>query len=172
MKVSIPNGMEFYSFCISSLSLFWWVSIPNGMEFYAVNVCVFVTNRAFQFPTGWNSTLIADKLTCIFDAFQFPTGWNSTSRAALSALLAAGFNSQRDGILRSTALFGNGRWRFQFPTGWNSTNILGLKQRGWIVSIPNGMEFYCRNRAYTWLVMSFQFPTGWNSTVLVLSFVR
>ena len=37
------------------------------------------------------------------------------------------FNSQRDGILRTSAL--NGRIRqmkFQFPTGWNSTRSLDL----------------------------------------------
>ncbi len=40
--------------------------------------------------------------------------------------------------------------------------FLGLIQN---VSIPNGMEFYVRNKNVYFGVSSFQFPTGWNSTL-------
>ena len=99
------------------------VSIPNGMEFYtealAKNIadeCRFNSQRdgilpdvktkreikkLFQFPTGWNSTII----TLIFAraklAFQFPTGWNSTVLPLCLETASGGFNSQRDGILQT-----------------------------------------------------------------------
>ena len=78
------------------------VSIPNGMEFYPVLVLSFVANRAFQFPTGWNSTgLNVGGRAAKRSVFQFPTGWNST-----------GLNVGGRAAKRSV---------FQFPTGWNST---------------------------------------------------
>ena len=78
--VSIPNGMEFYAPRAVFGYLFAFVSIPNGMEFYSCrpqNISAkfsfnsqrdgilprfasalqnFIFVRAFQFPTGWNST--------------------------------------------------------------------------------------------------------------------
>ena len=54
------------------------------------------------------------------------------------------FNSQRDGILRISLLL---------------KNILPP-----IVSIPNGMEFYCGRLVHEYVKDTFQFPTGWNST--------
>ena len=32
------------------------VSIPNGMEFYFASISAFLVSISFQFPTGWNST--------------------------------------------------------------------------------------------------------------------
>ena len=32
------------------------VSIPNGMEFYTSLLCRGIVRKMFQFPTGWNST--------------------------------------------------------------------------------------------------------------------
>ena len=100
-QVSIPNGMEFYlNPCLSrrrttsfnsqrdGILLFLVhqlnrpikiVSIPNGMEFYVI----------FKF---------AQKLELI--AFQFPTGWNSTIITTQKYITANSFNSQRDGILQ------------------------------------------------------------------------
>ena len=34
--------------------------------------------REFQFPTGWNSTVVIGLIGLIYAVFQFPTGWNST----------------------------------------------------------------------------------------------
>jgi len=118
------------------------VSIPNGMEFYR----------------RWNFWFRKR------EAFQFPTGWNSTLARFCSSVVPWSFNSQRDGILRvlkhNRANFDfvsipNGmefynrhpdyviRWTlFQFPTGWNSTLSNSLMNIYTIVSIPNGMEFY------------------------------
>ncbi len=55
------------------------VSIPNGMEFYMDK---FITDNVekirFQFPTGWNSTILKLFAIGFKRMFQFPTGWNST----------------------------------------------------------------------------------------------
>ena len=77
--VSIPNGMEFYvslsktsgaaqSFnsqrdgilLFQEVFIRWGyvVSIPNGMEFYAFDGALEVMLAKFQFPTGWNSTIL------------------------------------------------------------------------------------------------------------------
>ena len=34
------------------------VSIPNGMEFYIILQKLSLSVNLFQFPTGWNSTLL------------------------------------------------------------------------------------------------------------------
>ena len=97
----------------------------------------------FQFPTGWNSTLLREKFRDGKRVFQFPTGWNSTAAAVPISLIPLRFNSQRDGILpqaMADVTFADG---FQFPTGWNSTKL----------SVIILLE-----------LSKFQFPTGWNST--------
>ena len=75
---------------------------------------------------------------------------------------------------------------FQFPTGWNSTKRHRHSKQLWVVSIPNGMEFYKTAVTITSIRDTvsipngmefynlykffnsfrekFQFPTGWNST--------
>ena len=81
---------------------------------------------------------------------------------------------------------------FQFPTGWNSTQEQPLIDNPNVVSIPNGMEFYCRfprlprfaprcfNSQRDGILQSapapklrkastFQFPTGWNSTEVIFN---
>ena len=75
--------------------------------------------------------------------FQFPTGWNSTSLSLDIENIAV----------------------FQFPTGWNSTNLSNLNSLIFVVSIPNGMEFYHRLSDRSAIFRKFQFPTGWNSTM-------
>ena len=62
----------------------------------------------------------------------------------------AGFNSQRDGILRKDNFFIATPFLFQFPTGWNSTQNAPTQSQE----------------------TSFQFPTGWNSTLTGLSLER
>nr|WP_315004639.1 hypothetical protein [uncultured Campylobacter sp.] len=50
--------------------------------------------------------------------FQFPTGWNSTVVAQNSTLIDLSFNSQRDEILpKLFQLVVKVLTRFQFPTG-------------------------------------------------------
>ncbi len=55
--VSIPNGMEFYAVEFLDRLQAFGVSIPNGMEFYSIKKGDYRKNLAFQFPTGWNSTV-------------------------------------------------------------------------------------------------------------------
>ena len=76
------------------------VSIPNGMKFYEKTYLYDIVMNLFQFPTGWNSTLLHIYLA----PHRFC------------------FNSQRDEILRVAAERWHERWQFQFPTGWNSTH--------------------------------------------------
>ena len=143
MKVSIPNGMEFYSLTPFGLCPLDLVSIPNGMEFYAPASSKRFDCKRFQFPTGWNSTASFPQSLSRSKRFQFPTGWNSTLALKSSSPTTLSFNSQRDRILRVQI---------------NLSEIIK------IVSIPNGMEFY-RSRTNTMLlIIEFQFPTGWNST--------
>ena len=100
--VSIPNGMEFYNLKLLSYLILYYVSIPNGMEFYSdidlQNRIISGFNsqrdgilllrrsfdemifKRFQFPTGWNSTLLPRLRKLFLKKFQFPTGWNSTAR--------------------------------------------------------------------------------------------
>ena len=56
LRVSIPNGMEFYLSLAYKPKKAWKVSIPNGMEFYSAERRLRYLTLAFQFPTGWNST--------------------------------------------------------------------------------------------------------------------
>ena len=78
-----------------------------------------------------------------------------------------GFNSQRDGILHELVPVFLTITLFQFPTGWNSTRpILCCFWCSFVVSIPNGMEFYTRCKFISIEPSLFQFPTGWNSTIL------
>ena len=76
-QVSIPNGMEFYTYSGRRLRFWPCVSIPNGMEFYS-----------------WGYFLQSPRLR-----FQFPTGWNSILDRKERKRQNRSFNSQRDGIL-------------------------------------------------------------------------
>ena len=77
-------------------------------------------------------------------AFQFPTGWNSTLRR-LCLMKFAGVSIPNGMEFYGYAWGGRQKMSgFQFPTGWNST-VRILQYRGdYFVSIPNGMEFYFR----------------------------
>ena len=174
---------------LAKLERIYIVSIPNGMEFYARNRKVVIRFRAFQFPTGWNSTQPRFLLMPISSStFQFPTGWNSTKNRRKKREKVASFNSQRDGILQISSKrihnekrvsIPNGMefyaiydsWDEAFPHSFNSQrdgillasgSSLVVLQR---VSIPNGMEFYHVYESTKIKPKSFQFPTGWNSTI-------
>ena len=51
------------------------------MEFYQYLYVSDSISKTFQFPTGWNSTLLLLAFACDLRRFQFPTGWNSTKNA-------------------------------------------------------------------------------------------
>ena len=146
----------------------------------------------FQFPTGWNSTLLREKFRDGKRVFQFPTGWNSTAAAVPISLIPLRFNSQRDGILpqaMADVTFADG---FQFPTGWNSTKLsviilLELSKfqfpTGWNSTFANMLKlskYTCFNSQRDGILQEliaeavakegFQFPTGWNSTARILPF--
>ncbi len=143
------------------------------MEFYTQKQFKLSDYGLFQFPTGWNSTkprqntqhhhsvsipngmecylLISSMNISLVSLFQFPTGWNSTD--ALILVCGAGL-------------------RFQFPTGWNSTLLLSSLLVIYLVSIPNGMEFYQKAETESEWNKMFQFPTGWNSTGMDKNFRR
>ena len=71
--------------------------------------------------------------------FQFPTGWNST----------IGMNNGEMMVL------------FQFPMGWNSTGRDLDGERAWyIVSIPNGMEFYTIFQSMEYILLAVSIPNG------------
>ena len=122
------------------------VSIPNGMEFYL--------SKLQRAPD--------------FGGFQFPTGWNSTLLLFLLFLFLFRFNSQRDGILPASSKkpagpdtvvsIPNGMEFYastprppSVPRSFNSQRdgiLLKTQSRfGYIarVSIPNGMEFYSQS---------------------------
>ena len=98
-------------------------------------------------------------------AFQFPTGWNSTTAVPLRALGFRCFNSQRDGILRfaleilgsSLGCFNSQRdgilhtknassesktYSFNSQRDGILPYFRSLNRHTVRVSIPNGMEFY------------------------------
>ena len=186
-KVSIPNGMEFYSVGARIYAKNRKVSIPNGMKFYPSyqfnknllhcfnsqrdeilhDYCENIRGEdaEFQFPTGWNSTVYI-KVKEI-DSNGFNSQRDEILRAAEKIRLAnqAGFNSQRDGILHEDKIKSVSKiYMFQFPTGWNSTFWVTPWSQSACVSIPNGMEFYYFFIGFDKPVFEFQFPTGWNST--------
>jgi len=120
------------------------VSIPNGMEFYRNDKAFSQSHREVSIPNGMEFYLTFLGLFSKSLMFQFPTGWNSTITDWYFLAFQNCFNSQRDGIL------------------------LYLHRKAlhyvWLVSIPNGMEFYRTNFMSAFIASMFQFPTGWNST--------
>ena len=126
------------------LGYFPSVSIPNGMEFYTIGTIYL--GGADSFNSQRDGILLVSDVVgeLVLLLFQFPTGWNSTLIQKFRFGLKASFNSQRDGILRSitraikrkSSGFNSQRdgilpkefqtdsslsLAFQFPTGWNST---------------------------------------------------
>ena len=99
--------------------------------------------RMFQFPTGWNSTLNVDFIGFLVNCFNSQRDGILRSLTRLLPLYSVGFNSQRDGILLDEDI------------------RVGLS---FVVSIPNGMEFYQVVKLLGAVCEKFQFPTGWNST--------
>ena len=162
--VSIPNGMEFYKIQKIKFHLYQYSfnSQRDGILLdKATNTC---KPCGFQFPTGWNSTLLL-LLHFRRHPVSIPNGmefyktlafevcknacFNSQRDGILlkekagSKKINTSFNSQRDGILPIGGCRSNPPMGFQFPTGWNST-------------LFESAEFLSK--------VSFQFPTGWNST--------
>ena len=98
-KVSIPNGMEFYLATLKRyarggsfnsqrdgillcpyFSLSFLLNCFNSQRdgiLLKRKRAADISNLWFQFPTGWNSTLV-DLIMSALITFQFPTGWNST----------------------------------------------------------------------------------------------
>ena len=97
-------------------------------------------------------------------AFQFPTGWNSTLRYGIPHSARNRFNSQRDGILLDTSCKSRKAYIVSIPNGmefyFGGLPIIAI----YTVSIPNGMEFYSDSLRACVCIAAFQFPTGWNST--------
>ena len=122
--VSIPNGMEFYAGREGALMLQEqrFNSQRDGILLRRLAYFSFKFTQ-FQFPTGWNSTSLLVFSSSSICLFQFPTGWNSTLSYQHRHRNYWRFNSQRDGILPK----------------WCS-----YSKQLWVVSIPNGMEFYGR----------------------------
>ena len=129
------------------------------MEFYGYGSYSYDQSTLFQFPTGWNSTLTTSKRPQTDDV-SIPNGMEFYLNLVLSLLFAAGFNSQRDGILHNHRHIYDWQGQFQFPTGWNST-LAHLPNRSIrIVSIPNGMEFYTARIRIGPNIASVSIPNG------------
>ena len=114
----------------------------------------------FQFPTGWNSTLLARVF--LFPSYvSIPNGMEFyVPRLNLTFAHSKGFNSQRDGILlKEQELIVRILW-FQFPTGWNSTPFARFILARTPVSIPNGMEFYALCPLFLRYVAEVSIPNG------------
>ena len=79
--VSIPNGMEFYIFAIIAECLILIVSIPNGMEFYITPFCFELVLHTVSIPNGMEFYAAYWAFHKWGSAFQFPTGWNSTVKS-------------------------------------------------------------------------------------------
>ena len=99
LLVSIPNGMEFYAPRLIKPLASFFVSIPNGMEFYPR------LHKLRLLQKGFNSQRDGILPSYIYsaysyEAFQFPTGWNSTVFMKGMIEQHVCFNSQRDGILQ------------------------------------------------------------------------
>ena len=76
------------------------VSIPNGMEFYATKLLTKIVSLVFQFPTGWNSTRYAHGDDEREREVSIPNGMEFYDFPSFSPLKISSFNSQRDGILQ------------------------------------------------------------------------
>ena len=163
----ILRGRKNY-FCHSEI-----VSIPNGMEFYIKEIRKQMETIEFQFPTGWNSTLMIS-LRLIWTPWSF----NSQRDGILPILFSSeikrffSFNSQRDGILRLWFFNSFSARTFQFPTGWNSTlRFLQYLSRSSSFNSQRDGILPTLDRL-TVIRCGFQFPTGWNSTRYPLLLVR
>ena len=157
------DGILPLSFCFCSIGSDRFNSQRDGILLTISGTAALIFTW-FQFPTGWNSTLLRPNRHCLCGV-SIPNGMEFYSSDPLIKKLLFGFNSQRDGILLCVWVWRAGREEFQFPTGWNSTiieyvsHILNRSfnsQRDGILR-----RLYSPNE----LQSKFQFPTGWNSTV-------
>ena len=134
------------------------------MEFYKSYGVEKIAKKAFQFPTGWNSTLVPCS-TRSLSRVSIPNGMEFYLSTLRCAEWIPCFNSQRDGILRKI-----GSLIASLVNCFNSQRD-GILRLGFgpgvalgAVSIPNGMEFYLCKILGNLHTQPFQFPTGWNST--------
>ena len=142
------------------------VSIPNGMEFYDAPALYKAGTPKFQFPTGWNSTTISNLRFGILKGVSIPNGMEFyLGLWCLYAQENERFNSQRDGILPRLSIRSAPSLRVSIPNGMEFYGAyLSLLVGRVRVSIPNGMEFYKKAESLREANPEFQFPTGWNST--------
>ena len=167
LKVSIPNGMEFYRFQFVVFFLQLLVSIPNGMEFYCSEF-PFLPRLEAGFNSQRDGILQIGRLRALRKSlFQFPTGWNSTKffPSPLIWLTRVSIpNGMEFYFLLGVSLI---MLRvFQFPTGWNSTAICRLRLCGsGLFQFPTGWNSTGGIYREAKKKLTFQFPTGWNSTL-------
>ena len=164
------------------------VSIPNGMEFYLSKLQRAPDFGGFQFPTGWNSTLLLFLLFLFLFRFNsqrdgilpasskkpagpdtvvsIPNGMEFYASTPRPPSVPRSFNSQRDGILQMALDYPALLFQVSIPNGMefylrSFPPRIDCEQ----VSIPNGMEFYGTTSTQFLIFKMFQFPTGWNSTM-------
>ena len=184
--VSIPNGMEFYRSACFFQFLHWTFQFPTGwnstssirrswrlwQRFNSQRDGILLKEKAEskKINTSFNSQRdgILLSISCPFYCpfrVSIPNGMEFYGIARQKTLSSASFNSQRDGILPD---YTDGA--FCNTSSFNSQRDGILRtcgaKRVWkfLVSIPNGMEFYPDHFFYLIKQKEFQFPTGWNST--------
>ena len=146
--------------------LYYYVSIPNGMEFYCGQGGFTRHRSSVSIPNGMEFYKSLSGDLPLYICFNSQRDGILLLIYIIAATILRCFNSQRDGILPISNRFFLNRY---------------------IVSIPNGMEFYslnlfkrltiaiCFNSQRDGillrdgfiscdLIAEFQFPTGWNST--------
>ena len=133
------------------------------MEFYSFGSIEISSTMSFN--SQRDGILHIRLILCrVLIAFQFPTGWNSTLRYGIPHSARNRFNSQRDGILLDTSCKSRKAYIVSIPNGmefyFGGLPIIAI----YTVSIPNGMEFYSDSLRACVCIAAFQFPTGWNST--------
>ena len=96
-NVSIPNGMEFYGFYDKGDTIVG--SFNSQRDGILPKMCLRL--RVFHsFNSQRDGILLLLKAPRLYTKlFQFPTGWNSTMVIISLIILRMSFNSQRDGIL-------------------------------------------------------------------------
>ena len=186
-----PTGWNSTLAALSALVYLLRVSIPNGMEFYLFTISCSSLSQRFQFPTGWNSTASRQAMSANMQSFNSQRdgilrserliGWKKARKVSIpNGMEFYGitefeyvdnycFNSQRDGILQCQVCLSGEIWEFQFPTGWNSTFIrTSASFKNSLFQFPTGWNSTLAISFMPSPKLAFQFPTGWNSTFRLL----
>ena len=139
------------------------VSIPNGMEFYSQAGRCSRGKTAFQFPTGWNSTV--RNLSSLLRNLRvsIPNGMEFYQNQAF--LHACKYNvSIPNGMEFYSRVFGGLRWNLfvSIPNGMEFYAVSCVLRiaKEFYVSIPNGMEFYSICAAFIIGTRSVSIPNG------------